>query len=167
MSDEYWIVPLGGHDRTQFGCGVEALDRYFETQASQDARRNISNCFVALDSSGAIGGYYTFAAASILAAEVPVEAARRLPRYPQLPAALVGRLAVDLRHRGRGLGSAMILDAVRGARESAPAVFALVVDAKDEAAVAFYRKLGFQSFSSRPISLLLPIATAERALSGS
>ena len=166
MSAPYRIENLGGgHDRAAFACGVEALDRYLKTQAGQDIRRRVANCFVAVPSDGkTIAGFYTLAAASIPLAELPPEQARKLPRYPILPAALIGRLAVDSRHAGRSLGSALLFDAMERAAKAAPAIFAILVDAKDEDAARFYRRFGFQTFASRPLTLFLPIATALKVL---
>lgn len=165
MTPGFEIEPLGpAHDRKGFASGIEALDRYLATQASQDVKRRISNCFVAHDGTGGIAGYYTFAASSVLLAEMPPSAAKRLPRYPLVPAALIGRLAVDRRFRGMGLGRALVMDAAVRAGSADPAIFALVVDAKDAAAVAFYQHNGFQSFIGRPTSLFLPVASALEAL---
>jgi len=84
------------HDRSTFHCGEEALDRYFRTQATQDARRNISKCFVAVEiATGQVVAYYTLSATSIARDELPAEETRRLPRYAVFPAILIGRLAVD------------------------------------------------------------------------
>jgi len=90
--------------------------------------------------------------------------ARRLPRYAVLPTGLIGRLAVDQAFQGRRLGSALIMDAAVRAAHAETAIFALVVDAKDEAAVSFYQHHGFRRFTSKPASLFLPVATALRAL---
>ena len=167
MTAAFRIEPLGGaHDRKAFSCGVPALDRYLHELATQDVRRRISNCFVAVDATAAIAAYYTFAATSFPLADLPSEITKRLPRYAALPAGLIGRLAVDRRYRGQRLGGALILDATRRAANADPSIFALVVDAKDDAAVAFYRHVGFQSFASRPMSLFLPIATALAAFGG-
>ena len=160
MSEGFRIVPLELQDRRQFRSGVEALDRYLIQQAGQDFRRRVGNCFVALDSTDVIAGYYTFAATSILLRELPPDTSKRLPPYPDVPAALIGRLAVDERFRRRGLGAAMIADAVIKAGQAAPAIFALVVDAKDESAAAFYRHHAFRPLVGRPLRLFLPIATA-------
>jgi ribosomal protein S18 acetylase RimI-like enzyme len=161
----FTIESLGAtHDRKAFSCGVAPLDRYLRELAAQDMRRRISNCFVALDVSGAIAAYYTFAAASFPLADLPPEETRRLPRYALLPAGLIGRLAVDQRFRGQRLGSALIMDATRRAANADPSIFALIVDAKDETAIAFYRHLGFRPFLGRPMSLFLPVATALAAL---
>lgn len=160
------IAPLSDHhDRASFSCGIEALDRYLRTQATQDARRRLSNCFAASPvNSNSVAGYYTFSATSISLSELPDHLTKRLPRYPLVPAALIGRLAVDRQYHGRGLGAVLLADAIRRAVRSEPAVFALVVDAKDEAAAAFYRHHGFHPFASRPSSLFLPIATARKSI---
>lgn len=163
MKGPIHVEPLKGHDRTHFRCGVPALDRYLREQATQDMRRRLTNCFVALDPAGRIAGYYTFAATGLPLADLPPAVTRRLPRYALVPAGLIGRLAVDEAHRGRGLGGAMVIDAARRAAGADPAVFALIVDAKDEAAADFYVHLGFARLVSRPLSLFLPIATAIEA----
>ncbi|MDX8438067.1 GNAT family N-acetyltransferase [Mesorhizobium australafricanum] len=148
------------HSRSAFGCGVLALDRYLREQASQDIKRRVSNCFVAANRDGAIAGYYTLAASSVPITSLPEDQTKRLPRYPILPATLIGRLAVDTRFRGQGIGSVLIIDALRRSTQAAPACFTLVVDAKDEQAAAFYRRHGFAPFKSRALSLFLPVATA-------
>jgi GNAT superfamily N-acetyltransferase len=153
-----------GHDRTAFSCGVEALDRYLRERATQDVRRRISNCFVALGPAGGIVAYYTFAATGIPLTELAPEVTRRLPRYPTIPAALIGRLAVDQQFHGQGLGAALIIDAVARAVRAEAAIFALVVDAKDDTAVRFYQHLGFRRFVSHPMRLYLPVAEAARHL---
>ena len=152
------------HDRKAFSSGVASLDRYLLELATQDVKRRVSNCFVALDNAGIIAGYYTLAASTVPMTELDAAQIKRLPRYPLLPAGLIGRLAVDRRFQGRRLGSALIMDAARRAAASDPAIFALVVDAKDAAAVSFYEHHGFRRFISRPKSLFLPFATALHAL---
>jgi ribosomal protein S18 acetylase RimI-like enzyme len=150
-------------DRTGFRCGEEALDRYFQTQVTQDIRRRVANCFVVVEI-GTVAAYYTLSAASIPVVDLPAEVAKRLPRYPTLPAVRIGRLAVDLRFQRRGLGELMLMNAVHRTLPDAAAAFALVVDAKNDAAVAFYRKYGFRAIEGRPRTLFLPIETARKAL---
>jgi ribosomal protein S18 acetylase RimI-like enzyme len=152
------------HDRRGFSSGVEPLDRYFRELATQDIKRRISNCFVAVDDDDLIVGYYTFAATSLPLTELSAEETRRLPRYGLMPAGLIGRLAIDRRYQGRRLGSALIIDAAARAARADPAIFALVVDAKNEAAVAFYEHLQFRRFASRPATLFIPLATLMQAL---
>jgi GNAT superfamily N-acetyltransferase len=98
--------------------------------------------------------------------DLPVEQTRKLPRYPVLPAALIGRLAVDRSYQGRNLGAALLYDAIARAIRADAAVFALIVDAKDEAAARFYRHHGFQAFSGRAARLFLPVAMARKLVEG-
>ncbi len=105
-----------------------------------------------------IAGYYTLTAASVSLTDLAPEHAKKLPRYPSIPAALVGRLAVDSRFAGRALGSALLYDAATRAANSGPAVFALLVEAKDEGAAGFYRHFGFRSFASRPLGFYYPLS---------
>jgi GNAT superfamily N-acetyltransferase len=160
------IAPLSpDHDKLAFSCGVDPLDRYLQTQATQDIRRRIANCFVATSAnSNTIAGYYTFSAASVPMLDLPSETAKRLPRYPIVPAALIGRLAIDRQYRGRGLGAALLFDAIARAARADTAIFAILVDAKDDTAAAFYRHHGFQAFAARPLTLFLPIGTALKLL---
>lgn len=164
MSERLAIEKLTtSHKRESFRCGVASLDRYLHELAGQDVRRRLANCFVAVDqASGVIAGYYTFSAASLPVADLPTEFAKRLAHYPFAPAALVGRLAVDLRYRGEGVGTMLLLDAADRAIDSAPAVLALVVDAKDDAAASFYRHFEFLPLLSKPMTLFLPISSLER-----
>jgi ribosomal protein S18 acetylase RimI-like enzyme len=157
--------PLGeGHDRAAFSCGDDALDRYFQTQATQDIRRRIANCFVVVDLAGCVAAYYTLSAASIPLVDLPPEEARRLPRYPTIPAVRIGRLAVDRRFQRRGLGELMLMNAVHRTTQDAAAAFALLVDAKNDPAAAFYRRYGFRPVIGKPRTLILPLATAQKAL---
>ena len=143
---------------------MPALDRYFREQVSQDVKRLMASCFVVIETAtNAVAGYYTLSAKSVAASDLPADILERLSRYPILPAALVGRLAIDQRFRGKGLGSTLLVDAALRVLKGDTKAFALIVDAKDENAVAFYRHQGFQSFTSRLGSLFLPIVTALRA----
>jgi GNAT superfamily N-acetyltransferase len=150
------------HDRAAFESGVPALDRYLRTQASQDMRRRIAPCFVLVGDGPAPLGYYTIAATSLVLQELPDRLARRLPRYPVIPATLLGRLAVDRRHRGRGLGQHMLLDAFARSLRSDIATWAIVVDAKDEQAAAFYRAHDFLPLTTSGRQLFMPMARVAR-----
>ena len=166
MTDRpFEIGLLGKEDRSDFCCGSEPLDRYFKTQSSQDMRRRVSVCYVALEkATRQIAGYYTLSAADVPVSDIPPEVKNRLPRYPSVPAARIGRLAIDRRLQGRGLGAALLLNAALRALRSEIAVFALVVDAKDDEAVAFYRHLGFSAFASNPLRFIAPIETFRKLL---
>ncbi len=146
------------HDRNSFDSGVEALDRYFRTQAGQDARKNLAAPFVLVLPDGAIGGYYTLSSTAIRLAELPIQTAKRLPRYPLIPATLLGRLAVDKRFQGQGYGRFLLADALHRAVRSEIASFAVVVDAKDDAARRFYERESFLPFPDQPMKLFRPMA---------
>lgn len=155
------VAALGAaHDRTGFECGTPALDRYLRETVTQDVRRRVAACFVLLDGD-AVAGYYTLSAASIALGDLPHEVARKLPRYPAIPAVRMGRLAVDNRYKGRGLGAALLVNALRRSASSEIPAVALTVDAKDDGAAAFYRHFGFQSLSHDPMALFLPLATVK------
>ncbi|HTB17141.1 MAG TPA: GNAT family N-acetyltransferase [Bryobacteraceae bacterium] len=160
------VAPLGAeHDRGAFHCGEEAFDRYFQTQATQDIRRRIANCFVAVETAnGVVAGYYTIAAASIPLVELPAQEIKHLPRYPTLPAVRIGRLAVHEGFQSRGLGGALLVDATRRVLQAPTAICALLVDAKTDHAVSFYRRYLFRALVGKPATLFLPLATAGKAL---
>ena len=168
MSDApFRVVPLeDAHDRSAFNSGAAPLDSYFRERVTQDIRRNVTACFVALSGDGRIAGYYTLASASVFLGDLPAEIARKLPRYPSVPAVRMGRLAVDLAFRGHGLGAALLADALTRVVRSEIAAYALVVDAKDEKAAAFYRRHGFLETAADPPTLFLPLATAGKLLKG-
>ncbi len=165
-SAPFRIEPLADQDeRASFRCGDVALDRYLHTQATQDIRRRIASCFIAVEqSSGLVAAFYTLSAASVALKDLPTAEAKRLPRYPSVPAVRIGRLAVDQRFQGQGLGSALLLDAVARTIRNDIAAVALLVDAKSESAVEFYRRFGFQTLADQPRSLFLPLATTQRDL---
>jgi predicted GNAT family N-acyltransferase len=155
----YRIEPLGDqHDRADFSCGVDALDRYFRTQAGQDNRRRVASCFVLPTHDGAVTGYYTLSATSIALVDLPSSLTKKLPRYPAIPATLMGRLAVNRQRRGKRLGEMLLFDAFSRALRSEIATYALVVDAKDEAAQTFYEHYRFLPMTSAGRRLFLPLA---------
>ena len=158
------VEPLGSHhDRASFSCGEPALDNYLRRQATQDARRRIAQVFVTVgDVPGEIIGYYTLSAASFEKDRLPADMARRLPHYP-VPAVVIGRLAVDRGHQGRGLGEILLLDAIRRVVRASDVVgvYAVIVDAKNARALAFYERYGFRSFPSTAWRLFLPLGTFE------
>jgi GNAT superfamily N-acetyltransferase len=157
------VEALGpGHDRNSFASGIEPLDRYFRTQASQDARKRIAAPFVLVLPDGTIAGYYTLSSTAVKLSELPAEAARRLPRYPLVPATLLGRLAVDKRLQGRGYGRFLLADALFRALRSEIASYAVIVEAKDDAARRFYERESFLPFPETPTKLFRPMADIEK-----
>ena len=143
MIQPYRIELLGAQDRSAFASGSDVLDRYLQQQAKQDMRRRVASCFVAVDAAGEIAGFYTIAASSLVLDLLPAEQAKRLPRYPTVPAVLLGRLAVAQAHQGKRLGGALVADALLRASRAEVMAYAMIVDAKDDAAVRFYQHLGF------------------------
>jgi len=161
------IEPLASaHDRAAFSCGKEPLDRYLRQQATQDIRRGVASVFIAVapDQPERILGFFTLSAASIIPSDLPPEAARRVPRHP-IPAALIGRLAVDLRWMRRGLGAVLLADAVQKAMSAAEtvAMSAIVVDPIDDEARSFNAAFGFRSLQGPQRRMFLPLSTPRRA----
>ena len=159
------VAPLDAaqHDRSTFDCESEPPNRYLQQQATQDARRRFASCFVAVADDDGIAGYYTLASSSVSLIDLPADTRKRLPRYPTVPAVRMGRLAVDRRIKGMGLGAALLADALMRAARSEIAAHALIVDAKDEAALAFYRHHGFIALPDAPLTMFLPLETGRRA----
>ena len=159
----FQVVPLAAaYDRAAFSSESGPLNRYLREQVTQDVRRRVAACFVALADEKRIAGYYTLASASLLLADLPASTGKKLPRYPTVPTVRMGRLAVDQAFKGQGLGGALLADALERAARSEIAAYALMVDAKDEAAAAFYRHHGFIALPDSPFTLFLPLATVPR-----
>lgn len=159
----FLVAPLdAAHERTGFHSGSDPLDRYLREQVTQDIRRRVAACFVALADRQRIAGYYTLASASLMLADLPANVSKRLPRYPTVPAVRMGRLAVDEAFSGQGLGGALLADALERATRSEIAAYALMVDAKDGHAAAFYGHHGFIALPDAPLTLFLPLASTLR-----
>jgi GNAT superfamily N-acetyltransferase len=151
-------------DRSGFECGIEPLDQYFRVQVGQDTKRRVTACFVATEAKGQIAGYYTLASASVSLADLPDALAKKLPRYPSVPAVRMGRLAVDQAYQGEGLGAALLADALRRAVKAEIAAYAFIVDAKDETAAEFYIHHGFTALPEQPLCLLMALATVKNLI---
>jgi GNAT superfamily N-acetyltransferase len=152
------------HDRAAFSCGVEELDRYLKTQASQDVRRRVAAVHVmCLPDSPVVIGYYTLSSLTIEPKDLPPQIQKKMPRYPALPAFLIGRLARDLNAPGRGVGGHLLVSALQHCLRLSDEVgaVAVVVDAKNENARQFYGHFEFRPLPDRPNRLLLPMKTIE------
>lgn len=159
MIGGFSIAQLAATDiRNEFSCGVDALDRYFREIVTQDTKRRIASCYVAKSlEKDTVAGFYTLSASSIPMTALPEALSKKLPRYPVVPVARLGRLAVDVSFKGVNLGAALVWDAIARSARSEVAVYALAVDAKDETAEAFYRHLGFielEPFQSQLVWLI-------------
>jgi predicted N-acetyltransferase YhbS len=151
------------HDRNGFDCGDAALNEFLQRQAGRQQRRGFGKTYVALADDGAtVIGFVTVSAGQIATASLPAQA--RLSRHPA-PILRIGRLAVDIRHQGQGIGQDLLAFALRLAVEFSQRVglYAVVVDAKHDKAKAFYIKLGFIACMDSPLSRYLPVATLEQA----
>ncbi|SKA27861.1 Acetyltransferase (GNAT) family protein [Enhydrobacter aerosaccus] len=153
------------HDRDGFSCGVDSLDRYLRTQASQDVRRKANGVFILVepDKPDVVLGYYTLCATALLPGDVPPAARKHVPRYPLVSATLIGRLAVSDRRQGERLGAVLLADAVQRAFASAGTVGSsmLVVEAINERAAAFYEGNGFVRLPDS-LRLVLPMHAIQR-----
>lgn len=156
----YRIRPLDNVvDATAFRCGQTLLDEYIRRYASQDVRRNVARVFVATPETDSrrLAGFFSLSAGSVKCSELPEELARKLPRYP-VPVAFIGRLAVEAGFQRKGLGSILLADACQKVAQASSvlAIAGIVVDAKDEAAAAFYAHFGFVPLPGQSARLLLP-----------
>lgn len=166
MSGQRHVVPLDKavHDRAAFACGVDSLDQYLKRQASQDQKRDVARAYVLTDvTEGArtIYGYYTLSSSAVDLTALPEPLRKGLPGYPLVPVVLLGRLAVDQRFKGQGIGKVLLADALARALEVSVqvAVWAVIVDALDEGAAEFYRHFGFLPLPGTPRTLVLPVTT--------
>jgi predicted GNAT family N-acyltransferase len=152
------------HDWAVFSCGVDALDRYLHQQAAQDVKKRVAAVFVLTPDGKTIAGYYVLSQYSVELDRIPKAVAKRVPKYAMVPATLIGRLAVSRSFQGRGLGEFILMDALHrclaGSRQVASA--AVIVDAKDQAAAAFYAKYGFLELPEVPTRFFLPMATIDK-----
>jgi GNAT superfamily N-acetyltransferase len=151
------------HDRAGFHCASAPLNIYLQQTARKDAERHVAVAFVMVDDAvpRTIVGYYTLSAFAVELADLPESMQKKLARYPRLPATLLGRLARD--ERFPGTGPILLTDALARAHQKAAEIasLAVVADAKDEAALKFYRKFGFAQLGSDPNRVFLPMGTIE------
>jgi GNAT superfamily N-acetyltransferase len=153
------------HNRAGFSCGQDDLDDWFHKRASQDERRNLARVFVAVDDALGLVGFYSLSTFTLALEDLPEDLASKLPQYKAIPAALIGRLARDVRVRGQGVGDLLLADAVRrilGASKSL-AVYAIVVEAKGGAS-SFYESFGFRPFPLHPNRLFMLAKSAAAAI---
>lgn len=151
------------HRREGFDCGEAALNEFLLRQAGQQQRRGFGKTYVAVADDGVtITGFVTASAGQIATSSLPAQS--KLPRYPA-PILRIGRLAVDNRHQGKGIGQDLLAFTLRLAVEFSQRVglYAVVVDAKHDKAKAFYIQLGFIPCVDSPLCLYLPIATLEQS----
>jgi predicted GNAT family N-acyltransferase len=158
------ILDKNKHNRRAFSCGNTALDTYLQRQAAQDMERHAAVVYVALIEDSCIAGYYTLSQFGVDVGELPASLSKRLPRYPIVPATLLGRLAVASAFQGQRLGEALLFDALRRALDQSAHIASacVVVDAKDAKSAAFYVQYGFVRILDTNHRLFLPIDTIRR-----
>jgi GNAT superfamily N-acetyltransferase len=165
MADDLMISLLdsGRHDRTAFDCGQSALNDYLQKTASQHLQKGIANTYVLVrkDEARIIVGYFTLSFLEVDFSAIPPKYGKKLPSH-HLPAAKLGRLAIDKKWQGNNYGRLLLVDAIRrvaAAIRNAAGVVGLFVDAKNQDVAAFYRKFGFLPLKDNPLSLMLPHQT--------
>ena len=162
----FLIEPLGKHHaRAVFDCEVDALNRYVREQARQDTTKKIAATFVLTgDTPSTIAGYYTLSSTNIHVGELPENIAQKLPRYPLMPATLIGRLAVDKKYKNKGYGELLLVDALKRSLNATKQIgsIAVIVDAKDDSSKAFYTHFQFIPLEHHSHRLFLPMAAIEK-----
>jgi len=135
------------HNKKDFGCGNIMMDNYLQKQANQDIKKKLSACFVINDRGGNIvKGYYTLSNNSIPLDMIQNIFRKQLPKsYSSIPTTLLGRLAVDSKFQGQGIGKLLLIDALKRSYLISKSIgsFAVIVDPIDEQAENFYTKYGF------------------------
>ena len=162
---DYVLESLGDHDRREFSCGVEALDRYLQHQIGQDARKRVAVPYVlVVRGQSTVMGYYTLSGSNVGVGDWPDGVARILPRYPYVPVTLLGRLAIDRGLQGKGVGEVLLGDALKRSLAAASQVesVAVIADAKDDAAEAFYKRYGFTNFPWVERRLSMPMQLIQK-----
>ena len=151
------------HNRAAFSCEQESLNIYLKERATQEIRKRVAAVYVLTSDGKAIAGYYTLSQYAVDAGELPTELIQRLhlPKYDRLPATLLGRLARSKEFKGEGIGELLLMDALKRALEHSRniASVAVVVDAIDEKAHAFYQRYGFIDVPDKPDRLFIPMQT--------
>lgn len=156
------------HDRAAFSCEHESLERYLKEQATQEIKKRVAAVYVLTPDGKTIAGYYTLSQYAVESNEFPAELIQQLhlPKYERVPATLLGRLARSLEFKGDGLGEVLLVDALKRAlaHSSNIASAAVVVDAIDERARAFYKHYSFMEFPNHPNRLFISMKTIAQLL---
>jgi len=147
------------HRREGFDCGVPALNDFLRNRARREMAAGASACFVMVpeEDPGCIAGFYTLSAAVIIRTDLPEAVTKKLPRYLELPATLLGRLARDVRFKGQGIGDRLMASVLHRsvAASSEVASWGIVTDPKDEAARNFYENCGFEALTEQRLYLTM------------
>ena len=160
--------PLASHhDRDTFACGETSLDNYLKRQASKDVKRDLTACYVLTEEgASSIIGYYTLNAASVEITDLPPDVAKNSGRYPLVPAILIGRLAVDQRYRGKGMGELLLFNALRRILRTGIGAKVVVVAALHDQAAQFYERYQFRRFEDTSLRLYLSVSHVRKMFPG-
>ena len=154
------------YQRDSCDCGVDDLNRYLRTQARQDMDRGAAVVYVTVPfgQPTEIAGYYSLSSTATRLDDLPEPTRKKLPRYPLVPATLIGRLAVDQAFRGRRRGESLLIDALDRSLTASETVAsaAVIVGAKDDTSAAFYARYGFISFPDQPLRLFIAMRAVEQ-----
>lgn len=152
------------HDLSAFDSGVAALDEWLKRRALANERTGASRTYV-VSAENKVIGYYALATGAVGLRTATGRARRNTPE--PIPVMVLGRLAVDERHQGMGLGRGMLRDAILRTLQAAAigGIRAIVVHAVSEDAKRFYERSGFASSPLEPLTLMITVTDAERALS--
>jgi GNAT superfamily N-acetyltransferase len=163
----YKVAPLGEHDRAAFSCGKTSLDTYLHTQVNQDQRKGLARAFVITEEQAPrhIIGYFTLSTLSVDAGAAPEDLVKSVP-YPEIPCLLIGRLALDTKEQGKGLGVRLLVAAFEQALRVSDSVGfrAILVDALDDEAEGFYLKFGFRKLPGVQRRLFVSVKEARASL---
>lgn len=151
------------HNRKDFDCGIAELNFYLQKFAHQDQKRSLSRVYVLIEGA-AILGYYSLSSHSVSRQYLPESYS--VGGYGDIPFLLLGRLAVDKNFQRQGYGDALIIDAFYRTHKLAEQVgiFGMVVDAKDETAISFYKGFGFRQLSTTQKRLVLPLSAIDKLI---
>lgn len=156
------------HDREGFDCGNAELNAYLRVQARQEMERGAAVVYVLVPEHApkAIAGFYSLSSTAVKLTDWPEGVGKKLPRYPLVPATLIGRLAVAGSYRGLRLGERLVIDALSRSLTASRSVgsTAVIVDAKQAEVVGFYKRYGFIPFLDQPQHLFLPMKTIAQLL---
>lgn len=165
MEHKYVIEPLAKQNRAGFSSGVPELDQYLRNQAGQDIKKNMSVTYVLTEKNkDVVLGYCSISTMGIFSGELPEEMIKKLPRYPILPGVLLGRLAIDKNYKRQGFGGLLLIDALKRCLtvSNQIGITAVIVDAKNEDAINFYKHFGFLTLPENQFKLFLPLKTLKK-----
>jgi GNAT superfamily N-acetyltransferase len=166
--DGFWLESLEqSHARSKFRCGEAEVDAWLASKALQHQKKRLSVSKVLLSDAGSIAGFYTLATGQVDFGDLPPEETKRLPQRA-LPVAVLAWLGVSLEHQGSGLGRLLLAQALRDCWQAGQtfAFVAVILDAVNDDAKAFYKRWDFEELPGHPYRLFLSFARLDAMLTG-